>query len=88
MRKVVAVLLIALLAGAASAFAGDVKVMDKDELKAMLDSPDLVVLDVRTGKDWSSSEFKIKGAVRLDNSNVSSVVNKYSKDQTIVLYCA
>ena len=69
-------------------FAADVETIDKDELKNLLGSPNLVILDARTGTDWDSSDFKIKGAVRVNPSNVSSWAGSYSKDQTYVLYCA
>lgn len=88
MKKLIAVFLFVLLASSSSVFAGDVKIINKDELKAMLGSPDLVVLDVRTGRDWSSSEFKIKGAVRSTGKDVEEVAAQYSKDKTLVLYCA
>ena len=60
----------------------------KDALNAMLAAPDLVILDVRTGKDWSSSEFKIKSAVRAPASEYADWSASYSKDKTLVLYCA
>ena len=60
----------------------------KEELRPMLDNPDVVVLDVRTGRDWKASEYKIKGAVRADHSEVESVASKYDKDKTLVIYCA
>jgi rhodanese-related sulfurtransferase len=62
--------------------------MTKDELKAMLDNPDLVILDVRAKKDWTDSDSKIKGAVREDPESVKSWSGKYTKDKTFVLYCA
>lgn len=65
---------------------GSLKVMTKDELKARLGDADLVLLDVRKGTDWRASEFKIKGAVRLDPRSISKLT--YPKDATIVLYCA
>jgi rhodanese-related sulfurtransferase len=68
--------------------AADVPVIDKDELKQMLGSEDLIVLDVRAGRDWSSSEFKIQGALRADPGDVESWAGSYSKDKNIVLYCA
>lgn len=77
-----------LLSGAGSVWAGSVAIMDKDELKGMLDSPDLVILDVRTGRDWSSSEFKITGATYLGSDEVAAATENYGKDKTIVLYCA
>ena len=68
--------------------AGDVKLMDKDELKGLLGSRDLVVLDVRAGRDWSTSEFKIRGAVRADGADFDSWSKSYPKDARLVLYCA
>ncbi len=62
--------------------------MPHEELKAMLGSPDLVIIDVRYGKDWTGSDSKIKGAVREDPKVFESWANKYPKDKTIVLYCA
>ena len=62
--------------------------MKKDELKAMLGNPDLVILDVRSENDWKDGDSKIKGAVREDPESVNSWAEKYSKDKTLVLYCA
>ena len=62
--------------------------MTKEELRAKLDSPDVVIVDVRLGKDWKASEEKIKGAVRVDLEAVESLAAKYPKDKTLVLYCA
>ncbi len=59
-----------------------------DELKGALDSKDYVILDVRAGKDWSSSELKIKGALREDPKLFDSWAAKYPKDKKIVFYCA
>ena len=67
--------------------AASVGLMDKDQLQAQLGSEKLVVLDVRQGKDWSASEYKIKGALRVDGSDLS-VADSYAKDTTMVLYCA
>jgi hypothetical protein len=62
--------------------------MGKDELKAMLGKPELVLIDVRTQADWESSKAKIAGATREDPGHVDSWVGKYPKDKTLVLYCA
>ena len=70
------------------AIASEVKTIDKDGLKGLLGSENLVVLDVRTGSDWSASEFKIKGAIRVEPGDVSSWVGSYPKGKTYVLYCA
>lgn len=66
----------------------DVPRMTKEELKVKLDTPDLVIIDVRFGMDWTGSDSKIKGAVREDPGAVDSWANKYPKDKTLVLYCA
>lgn len=79
---------ILLLATMGPAQAEDVALMTTDELKSMLDNPDLVILDVRQGKDWKSSEFKIKGATYVDAKTYDSWSGNYAKDQKIVLYCA
>ena len=58
------------------------------ELNEILDSPDLVILDVRTEKDWGNSDKKVVGSVRVDPRKINSWAGDYSKDQKIVLYCA
>ncbi len=68
--------------------ANDVPLMTTDELNAMLDDPDLLILDVRRGKDWTSSEFKIKGATYAKPDAYDTWANTYPKDKKIVLYCA
>ena len=71
-----------------SAMSADVPRMTKDELKALLGNPDLVILDLRLGRDWKDSDLKIKGAVREEPDDIESWANKYSKDKILVLYCA
>ena len=66
----------------------DVPLMTTDELKAMLDDPDVLILDVRRGKDWTSSEFKIKGAIYAKPKAYDEWANAYPKTKKIVLYCA
>jgi hypothetical protein len=68
--------------------AGDVPRMEVDELNARLGEPNLAVIDVRAGGDWKASTAKIKGAIREAGKNVSDWVMNYSKDKTIILYCA
>ena len=77
-----------LLAFGNLSFAQEAKRMTKEELKAMLDSPDLVVVDVRTGRDWTASEHKIQGALREDTRKLDEWAAKFDKVKTVVLYCA
>lgn len=62
--------------------------MTKEELQKILTNTDTYVLDVRTGRDWNSSEFKIKGAHRANPREFSTWVSKFPKASTLVLYCA
>jgi len=32
--------------------------LTKEELRAMLGNPDVVIIDMRTGKDWKASQSK------------------------------
>jgi rhodanese-related sulfurtransferase len=66
----------------------DVPRMTREELRAMLGNPNLVIIDVRYGTDWTGSDLKIKGAVREDSQAVESWANTFPKDKTLVLYCA
>ncbi len=68
------------------AFSAEAPRMTKEELKALLGNPDLVIIDVRYGRDWTNSDVKIKSAVREDPDDLKSWANKYSPDKTIVLY--
>ena len=68
--------------------AAEVARITKEELRAKLGDPDLVILDVRRGKDWSASDVKIKGAVRADPGDTAAWADKYPKEKTLVLYCA
>ena len=77
-----------LMAPFAAVYGKDVPLITKEELKPMMSDADVVIMDVRTGRDWSSSEFKIQGAVRVDPNQVKQWEGDYSKDKKIVLYCA
>jgi rhodanese-related sulfurtransferase len=66
----------------------DVSRITKEELKAKLGSPDLILIDVRTKSDWENSSEKITGAVRKDPETVDSWIGTLPKDKQIVLYCA
>ena len=88
MKGFVMLLVVALLGISSPLLAADIPTVNKDDLKGMLGSADLVVIDVRAGRDWSSSEFMIKDASREEPSEVDSWAGNYDKSKTIVLYCA
>jgi len=58
----------------------------KEELRAMMDNPDLIIIDVRMEKEWKKSDKKIKGAVWEDSEEIEKWAGKYPKDKTIVFY--
>ncbi len=72
----------------ASLMAAEVKTMSKEDLKKIIDTDTVTILDVRSGRDWSSSEFKIKNAKYIDPKKFSADAIYASKENTVVLYCA
>jgi len=70
---------------AAFAWSADVPMMAKDQLKAMLGNPDLVIFDVRMGSDYFASDIKIKSALRPEYGTKKIVPPEYS-DKIIVIY--
>jgi predicted sulfurtransferase len=76
------------LAPFATVYGKDVSLITKEELRKVMSNEDVVILDVRSGRDWSSSEFKIQGAVRADPKAVAQWQENHSKDKKIVIYCA
>ena len=78
----------ALLVVSGPVLAADVPRMTVEELKAVLGNDNVVVLDVRSGRDWNSSEFKIQGAKRAEPGKINNWDGTYPKDNTVVIYCA
>jgi rhodanese-related sulfurtransferase len=60
----------------------------KEEVKALLDSQQVAILDARALTDWKKSDKKIKGAVRVDPHDVGAWAGNYSMEEKIVVYCA
>ena len=88
MKKLLLFLVSIICFTALPALAGDVKRMTAAELKNMLGSKELVILDARSGRDWSTSELKITGAIRVNGDDFDSWANSYPKEKKIVFYCA
>ena len=61
--------------------------ISKEQLQQKMVDNSVVVVDVRSGRDWKSSEFKIKGAIR-QGGDIVSWAKSYDKDTVFVLYCA
>ena len=76
------------LSFAATLNAENIARISKEQLMELFDKPDLIILDVRTKRDWKASKYKIKGAERAAPGYFNSWISRYPKDKTIVLYCA
>jgi hypothetical protein len=93
MQKILLLILpVALCAAMADVPAGavtqeEVPRITKEELRANLNNEDVVIIDVRTMKDWNASDYLIKGARRENPMDINFWYN-YPKDKTMVLYCA
>jgi hypothetical protein len=73
---------------AAAVASDDVPRMGKQELKRLLGSDDVIILDVRTSREWEDSTSTIKGAIREDPQAFETWADRYPKDKILVLYCA
>jgi hypothetical protein len=61
--------------------------MTKEELRTLLGSPNVALVDVRIEDDWKKSELKIQGAVRENpEKDVRTWANRYPKDKTLIFY--
>jgi rhodanese-related sulfurtransferase len=87
MFAVLALSLAVLMVGLASggAFAKDAPRISQEVLKALLDNPEVTVIDVRRGSDYLGSSNKIRAAVRESEKDISWMA-KYPKDKFLVLY--
>ncbi len=87
------VLIIVLPAGillsrtAASAASIEVPRISIERTKQMLANPDVVIIDVRTAKNWWRSPSKIENAVREELGSLERWAKKYPKDKTLIFYC-
>jgi hypothetical protein len=79
---------IAVIFGLGIARADDSCMVTKEQLRSMLGLPEVIIIDVRSNHDWNNSKVKIPGAVREEGMKFGSWMGKYSKEKTIVLYCA
>ena len=62
--------------------------ISKEEVKAKLDSPNVILLDVRTGNAWDNSGEKIVGSLRMNPKEVDTWSETLVKGKEIILYCS
>ena len=73
---------------ATSAADQSVPMMTVDELSGIMQNPEVMIIDVRNCSDWSGSEKKIAGALRMNPKDQGSWPLEMFKDKTLVVYCA
>jgi hypothetical protein len=73
---------------AASAASIEAPRISIERTKQMLASADVVIIDVRTAKNWWRSTTKIKNAVREEPDLLERWAQKYPKDKTLIFYCS
>ena len=66
--------------------ASELSIISTNQLKLILDKPEIAVIDVRESKDWQSSGVKIKGAIRGSPKNFESWAHDFSNDKILILY--
>ena len=62
--------------------------ISKEEVKATLGRPDVVILDVRVEEEWKKSDLKISGAVHQNPEKIKEWSTQYPKEKTYVFYCS
>ena len=60
--------------------------MTTEELRSLIGNPEVVVIDVRIGDEWTKSNERIQGAVREDPEKYNQWAVKYPKEKTLVFY--
>lgn len=88
LASLVVICLGVVLMAAISARAAEAPRMSTEQLKSMIEDPNVIVIDVRQDNDWAESNTKIKGAVRENPAQPTAWMNKYPKEKTLVFYCS
>jgi hypothetical protein len=90
MTKFIAMAMVAMMAllltNTPALQAQEVPRMSVGELRDRLSEPNLLIIDVRTGRDWTGSQRMIQGAKREEPDAIDWMKN-YTPGQTLVLYC-
>jgi len=58
------------------------------DLKAKMDKgEDIVIIDVRAGREYEDSKIKMKGAIRISIVQLENRINELPRDKEIITYC-
>jgi len=63
--------------------------MPKEELRLLLGSPEVVIVDVRLPEEWKKSDRKVQGAIYEDpETDIKKWADEYPRVKTLVFYCS
>lgn len=89
MKKILLLITMFLCIGSLSvALAAEAPRISKEELKALMNSDNVVVMDARSEISWKTGKFKIKGAIRTSAKEIDQWLDSIPKDKTLVIYCS
>jgi hypothetical protein len=57
-----------------------------EELRPLIGTSDVIMIDVRVGDEWKKSNEKIQGAVREEPEKYNQWAVKYPKEKILVFY--
>jgi len=66
----------------------DVSRITAKALKSMLGDKGVIIIDVRPEEQWQVADSKIMRAIHWNPKRFKDWIKNYSKDQSIVFYCA
>ena len=66
----------------------DVPRITVEQANKLLNSPDVIFIDVRSPKSWWRSTAKIAHAIREEPDAIKQWAAKYTRDKTLIFYCS
>jgi len=69
--------------------ADNIRMIKAQELKGRIDKgEDILIIDIRTGKEYEESHFRIKGAIRISIVSLEDRIKELPTDRPIIFYCS
>lgn len=66
-----------------------IRMITAPELKAKVDKgEDVLIIDIRTGKEYEESHFRIKGTTRISIVSLEDRIKELPTDRPIIFYCS
>jgi rhodanese-related sulfurtransferase len=65
----------------------DISRIPQEKVLAMMDQPDVIIIDSRGTEEYTGTSQKIKGAIRLNLLKLVNFLNDTPKNNTLIFYC-